>query len=101
MSAWPSDHEIVVEVAPMGYVHLSDCDFNVNLFVYNNKKKITIPKSECIKESDDSYIVTFNTKKLGRGKVMMSLELRIPNSRFDDGFKNINTKPICTGVADI
>ena len=100
MSAWPSDHEIVVEVKPMGDVHLSDCDFNVNLFVYTNKK-ITIPKSECIKESNDSYIVTFNTQKLGRGNVMMSLELRIPNSRFDDGFKDINTKPICTGVADI
>lgn len=100
MSAWPSDHEITVGVEPMGDVHLSDCDFNVSLFVYTNKK-ITIPKSECIKESDDSYIVTFSTEKLGRGSVMMSLELRIPNSRFDDGFKDINTIPICTGVADI
>lgn len=100
MSAFPSEHKIVVGIEPIGGIHLSECDFTVNLYVYTNRR-ISIPKSQCIKEDDDTYKVTFNTKDLGRGNVMMSLNIRIPDADFNDGFKDVNTKPICTGVADM
>jgi hypothetical protein len=100
MSAFPSEHKIVVGIEPIGGVRLADCDFTVNLYVYTNRR-ISIPKSKCIKNDDDSYFVTFNTKDLGRGNVMMSLNIQIPDVDFEDGFKEVNTKPVCTGVADI
>lgn len=100
MAAFPSEHKILVKVEPMGNLHLSQCDFTVNLFVYSNKK-ISIPKSECIKEDDDSYKVTFNTKDLGRGAVKVSLNIKIIDPDFDDNIKEVNTEPICTGVTDI
>jgi hypothetical protein len=100
MAAFPSDHKIVVGIKPIGGINLSDCDFTVNLFVYTNRK-LSIPKDKCIRKDDGSYFATFNTKDLGKGNVMMSLNIRIPDADFEDGFKNVNTKPICTGVADI
>lgn len=100
MSAFPSEHKIVVGIEPIGGVRLSDCDFTVNLYVYTNRR-ISIPKSKCIEQGDGSYFVTFNTKDLGRGNVMMSLNIHIPDADFEDGFKEVNTKPVCTGVADI
>lgn len=100
MSAFPSEHKIVVGIKPIGGVRLSDCDFTVNLYVYTNRR-ISIPKSKCIEQDDGSYFVTFNTKDLGRGNVMMSLNIHIPDADFEDGFKEVNTKPVCTGVADI
>lgn len=100
MSAFPSEHKIVVGIEPIGGVRLSDCDFTVNLYVYTNRR-ISIPKSDCIEQDDGSYFVTFNTKDLGRGNVMMSLNIHIPDADFEDGFKEVNTKPVCTGVADI
>lgn len=99
MAAYPSDHKIIVGVKPMGGITLSECDFTVNLFIFEHKK-ISIPKSKCKKESEDSYIVTFSTRELGRGSVKVSLNIRIPDGDFEDSFKEINTKPICTGVAD-
>ena len=100
MSAFPSEHKIVVGIEPIGGVRLSDCDFTVNLYVYTNRK-ISIPKNKCIEQDDGTYFVTFNTKVLGRGNVMMSLNIQIPDADFEDGFKEVNTMPVCTGVADI
>ena len=100
MAAFPSEHKILVKVEPMGNLHLSECDFTVNLFI-SSDKKISISKSKCKKEDDDSYIVTFNTRDLGRGTVKVSLNIQIPDAYFDDGIKEINTEPICTDVTDI
>lgn len=100
MSTFPSDHKILFRMDPMYGFHLSECDFTVKLFVRSNRG-ISIPKSKCVKVDDDSYTATFNTKELGRGNVMMSLNLHIPDADFEDGFKDVNTNAICTGVADI
>lgn len=100
MATYPSEHKILVKVEPMGTIHLSGCNFTVNLFIFSNKK-ISIPKSECIKKDEDSYVVTFNTRDLGRGAVKVSLNIQIPDADFEDGIKEVNTEPICTGVADI
>ena len=100
MSAFPSEHKIAVGIEPIGGVRLADCDFTVNLYVYTNKR-ISIPKNKCIEQDDGSYFATFNTKDLGKGNVMMSLNIKVPDADFDDGVKEVNTKPIWTGVADI
>ena len=50
---------------------------------------------------ENTYTVTFNTKDIGRGAVRLSLNIRVPNSDFEDGYKDINTIPICTGVEDV
>ena len=101
MSKYPSDHKISVKVEPMNGVHLAQCDFTCNLYV-DERKILTVPKEQCRKEDDDTYILTFNTKDIGRGEVKLSLNIHIPNDAdFDKGYKEVNTVPICTGVADI
>lgn len=100
MYLYPSDHKIRFKVEPIDGVHLAQCGFTLSLFVTINKK-IKFDKSKCVKVDDDTYTVTFNTKDIGRGAVMMSLNIKVPNTDFEDGFKDINTIPICTGVADV
>lgn len=101
MSAYPSDHKISVSVNPINGIHLTECDFTCNLYVRANKV-ISVPKVNCRKEDDDTYIITFNTKDIGRGAVKLSLNIRIPNDAdFDKGYKEINTVSICTGVVDL
>lgn len=100
MYLYPSDHKIRFKVEPIGGVHLAQCDFTLSLFVTINKK-IEFDKSKCVKIDDDTYTVTFNTKDVGRGTVRMSLNIRVPDKTYEDGVKDINTMPICTGVADV
>lgn len=100
MSKYPSDHKISVKVEPMNGVPLAQCDFTCNLYVYENKV-LSVPKDKCRKEDDDTYIISFNTKDIGRGTVKLSLNIHIPDAEYDKGYKEVNTVPICTGVADI
>ena len=100
MYQYPSDHKIRFKVEPIDGVHLAQCDFRLSLFVAINRK-IEFDKSDCVKVDDDTYTVTFNTKDIGRGAVRLSLNIRVPNSDFEDGYKDINTIPICTGVEDV
>ena len=100
MYLYPSDHKIKFKVEPIDGKSLSECDFTVSLFVTNNKK-IKFKKSDCVKVNDDTYSLTFNTKDIGRGTVRMSLNIRVPNEDYEDKVKDINTIPICTGVADV
>ena len=100
MYLYPSDHKIRFKVEPIDGVHLAQCDFTLSLFVTINKK-IEIGKSKCVKVDNDTYTVTFNTKDIGRGTVRMSLNIRVLNEDYEDKIKDINTMPICTGVADV
>lgn len=100
MYLYPSDHKIKFKVEPIDGKSLSECDFTLSLFVTINKK-IEFDKSKCVKVDDDTYTVTFNTKDIGRGTVRMSLNIRVPNEDYEDKVKDINTMPICTGVADV
>ena len=100
MYLYPSDHKIKFSVEPIDGKSLSECEFTVSLFVTTNKK-ITFKKSDCVEGDDGTYTVTFNTKNIGRGAVKMSLNIQIPDEDYDDKVKDINTIPICTGVADV
>ena len=102
MYLYPSDHKIKFKVEPIDGKSLSECDFTVSLFVTNNKK-IKFKKSDCapVDNDNDTYTLTFNTKDIGRGTVRMSLNIRVPDKTYEDGFKDINTIPICTGVKDV
>lgn len=74
MSKYPSDHKISVKVEPMNGVHLAQCDFTCNLYVYENKV-LSVTKEQCRKEDDDTYILTFNTKDIGLSDGISSLNL--------------------------
>ena len=100
MLAYPSDHQIKITVEPINGIHLSECEFDCYLFTYPSKK-IVINKSDCIKVNADSYIVQFNTREIGRGNVKMSLNIQIPDSSYDDGLREVNTAPLCTGINDV
>lgn len=100
MSKYPSDHKINVKVEPMNGIHLSECDFTCHLFV-DKRKILSVPKNECRKEDEDNYIISFNTKDIGRGNVKLYMTLQIPDADYEKGYKEINTKVICTGVVDL
>lgn len=100
MYSYPSDHKIKFKVEPIDGKTLSECEFTLSLFVTKNKT-LEYNKSECVMVDDNTYTVTFNTKDIGRGAVRLSLNIRVPNSDFEDGYKDINTIPICTGVEDV
>lgn len=100
MSKYPSDHKINVRVEPINGIHLSECNFTCHLFV-DGRRILSVPKEQCRKEDDDTYIISFNTKDIGRGAVKLSLNIHIPDADYDKGYKEVNTVSICTGVMDI
>ena len=99
-TAYPSDHVIEIS-AKITDTTLDQCDFTCTLFVQPNKC-ITVSKNNCKPVANDknAYRLAFNTLPLGRGPVKMVMNIQIPDVTFDDGVRNINTTPICTGVND-
>lgn len=99
-TAYPSDHVIEIS-AKLDDTTLAKCDFTCTLFVQPNKS-ITFTKEECkqVAGDDNVYRLAFNTLHLGKGPVKMVMNIQIPDKTFDNGIRNINTTPICTGVMD-
>lgn len=85
---------------PIDGYHMEDpnLDWYIKVFIDgNNSKYIIIPRSECIKETTDSYIVPINTSKLGAGRYMITLTVKIPDLDFPEGVR-IDIKTSSTGV---
>lgn len=96
------EDKIIVKVEPMDGVHMSEYDFEIDLYVYSNRV-VTLKKSDpsVIKVDDDNYKVTITsemTSKLGRGKVLMDFIGFIPDADFPDGYRTTIKEGICTGV---
>lgn len=99
-TAYPSDHVIEI-TTKISDTTLSQCNFTCTLFVQPNKC-ITVSKDDCkqVIGNPDAYRLAFNTLHLGKGPVKMIMNIQIPDNSFSDGYRDINTTPICTGVND-
>ena len=73
-------------------VHFEDCDFEVSVYVYTNKS-VTYKKGDekHIKKMDeDSYKVVMTSDdalKIGRGHILATLTIHIPDGDFEDGYR--------------
>lgn len=96
------EFKINVHVEPLDGYHMSDYDFEVELYVYSNKS-VTLSKNDglVVKVDEDNYKVCITseaTAKLGRGAVLMNFTAYIPDVDFPDGFRTERVEGICTSV---
>lgn len=77
--------------------HLSDVEFEVEVYTENSQKIIRFPKSDAIKIDDDNYKVMVDSSVCGAGRYWMTLIAYIPDTDFEDGIR-IEAKTTFTGV---
>ena len=96
------EDKFIMKVDPLGNLHLSGYNFEIELYIYPNKS-VTLKKgdAEIVKEDDDSYKVCITSdisRKLGRGAVMLNFVGYIPDPDFPDGYRTSIVERVCTGV---
>ena len=97
------EDKILAHMDPIDGLHLSDCDFFVDLYVNTNKAvRLYKDDTEKVKRvDDDNYkicITADESVKIGRGKVLMDFVCFIPDADFPDGYRTDVTTGLCTGV---
>jgi hypothetical protein len=102
MSALGTEFKYGLRLTPIDDVHLEDCDFEVETYV-NANRRVMYRKGDVkhVQRIDaDSYkIIVYaeDSRKIGSGKVMARVTIRIPDSDYDDGFRTEIYNDICTG----
>ena len=101
MKRWKED-KIVIHADPMDGIHLDEYDFEVDLYVYSNRK-VTIKKSDdVVKRVDrDNYTLSITSEmseKMGHGRVLMDFIAFTPDADFPDGYRTTINEKICTTV---
>ena len=92
MSALGTEFKFGVRVSQIDGVHLEDCDFEVSVYVYTNKS-VLYKKSDdkhVKKMDEDSYkiiVTSDDALKIGRGRVLATLTIHIPDGDFEDGYR--------------
>lgn len=92
MSALVKEFKYGVIMTPLDDIHLDDCDFDIETYVYTNKS-VTYHKGDenHLKPIDkDSYKVIVNSEdsvKIGKGRVMTKVTVKIPDADFEDGYR--------------
>lgn len=89
--------KINVHVEPIdGKVHLADCEFKCEFYVYTNKS-VVVEKKDMVQVDKDNFIALVDTSKIGCGTIQMTIEVDVPDGDFPDHLrKEVDT--ICTGV---
>lgn len=83
-----SDFKIDVTSEIPGGLSMRDVDFDITVYNLNDKKnKKEFKKEDCIPTDDSGYIVLLNSDDLGVGIVMVSVDFKIPDTDFPDGFR--------------
>lgn len=82
---------------PIDGFHLSDVDFEVEVFVENSPKLIRFHKSEAIKIDEDNYKVMVDSSVCGAGRYWMTIIAYIPDPDFKDGIRD-EARTTFTGV---
>lgn len=97
MSALGTELKFNLHLDPINNKHMSEYDFDVDLYVYTNRR-VTFPKSRLLKVDDDNYTVIVNSSdalKIGRGKIKADVKAYIPDTDFTDG-KRTEVLTLCT-----
>lgn len=88
--------KVNVHIEPIDNYHMDNYDFTCKFFTTGNCG-ISIPKSDMIRIDEDNYIARIDTKKVGRGNLMLRVVAQIPDNDFDDMLR----KEVCvvsTGI---
>lgn len=102
MIALGSEYKYGITFPAIGNIHLDDCDFEVETYVYTNRS-VTFKKGDekHIQRMDaDRYMVVVdkeNALKIGRGVIMAKLTVHIPDGDFEDGFRTEVYDKLCAG----
>ena len=87
MSALGTEFKLNIHLEPIDGLHMSGYDFEVDLYVYTNKR-VTFSKMDMKKVDDDNYLIivtTADAMKIGRGKINAEVRAYIPDGDFPDG----------------
>lgn len=102
MSAFGSEFKYGLRMTPIDDIHLDNCEFEVETYVFANRK--VVYKKGDVKHiqriDDDSYKIVVDAEdavKLGKGRVMARVTIRIPDSDYEDGFRTEIYDRLCTG----
>lgn len=81
-----TEEKFSVYIAPIGDLHIIDCDFSVKAYS-NSKTSVIIPKDNAIFVSDDNFIICVDTNALGLGQITIEITAFIPDLDFPDGLR--------------
>lgn len=96
MSVIGTELKIKINVKPIDNIHLSDCSFSCIFFI-NTSKTVVLDKSQLLKVDDDTYIALLNSEDLGVGTIKMTINIKVPDSDFSDGYRT-EIETVCTGI---
>lgn len=102
MSALGSEFKLNIHVEPLDGLHMSDYDFECELYVYTNKV-VKVPKSKMKKVDEDNYLLMLTSeigRNIGRGNVKLRFIAYIPDNDFDDGTR-MEIEELCTPIVTI
>lgn len=71
---------------PIGTVHAAYYDFSIKAYC-NSRSNLAISKAECVKTSQDNYLVMVDTTTLGIGQLTFEVTAYIPDGNFEDGLR--------------
>lgn len=96
------EDKFFVHVAPMGDLHMSDYDFDIELYISSNRSVVLNKNNPLVvKKDEDRYNVCITSevsRKLGKGAVKLNFIAYIPDPDFPDGYRTSVFEDICTGV---
>lgn len=92
-----TEFKLNVNMKAIDGFHLSDIDFEIEIFTNSRYKIQRIQKSEAIKVDDDNYIVKVDSNICGSGDYYMALTAYVPDTDFDKGVRT-EVKTVFTGV---
>ena len=92
--------KLMLTFRPKGNYTLSECDFVVEVWSDRGGKVITIPKSEAIKETENSYQIIVDTSLTGAGKYYFKLNLNVPDADLPSGYRRESGKKLSNIIID-
>lgn len=96
------EDKFFVHAEPMGDLHMSDYDFDVELYIQPNRSVVLNKNNPLVvKKTEDRYDVCITSevsRKLGKGAVKLNFIAYIPDPDFPDGYRTSVVENICTGV---
>lgn len=76
-----------IHMVPIDNHHLSDINFQVEVYTNQGPNKVVVDKKEAFRIDNDNYIVCIDTLELGYGEMMLTLWADIPDADFPSGIR--------------
>lgn len=87
--------KFALDIASPGF-SMDDDDFELEVSNESNGRKLKIAKTDMLVRDDGTYIFTVDTKKTGRGSLVLTTTAYVPDTDFDGGIRvEIDKKELC------